>query len=63
MQQYPITNPAAALVFAHTAAEGQRIPVLSDEQQQVVEGIHRLQVEAAANPAYNGQAARKAVRP
>jgi hypothetical protein len=60
MQSFPLTpgDNARAAVYAKTSPEGQRIPVLSAEQQQVVDGIHRLQAAAAQDPALNGQASR-----
>jgi hypothetical protein len=59
VQSFPATDPARVLVYQHVSPEGQRIPVLSDEQRQVVEAIHQRQAEAARDPAYNGKAVRQ----
>jgi hypothetical protein len=58
MQSFPITTPAGQGVFAKVSPEGQRIPVLSDEQRQVQAAIAASQAAARVDPALNGQNAR-----
>lgn len=54
MQSFPATDPSRVLVYEHVSPEGQRIPVLSDEQQQVAAAIAASQAAAAVDPALNG---------
>jgi hypothetical protein len=63
VQSFPITpgDPARQAVYERVSPEGQRIPVLSDDQQQVQSAIAASQAAARVDPVLNGSNA-KAVR-